>query len=322
MAEAGRRAADLNIAVVINPSSGAFLDGRITAEHVAERLADSGCAAVVEPNDGRGLTELVESAAKRPGIDALVVGGGDGTIVCAAEKLQGTGVALGILPLGTMNQLSRDVGIPGALEDAIASLSGGQRQRIDVGEVNGRLFLIKAVLGTPTKLARLREARRGRMTLRALLRIIAAAFRLLGRDPPLVVTLESGGERRRLRTRALAVVNNDFEEGLGQVFARSRLDAGHLTVYAALNLSARRALRLGLAMALGSWRRTPGLVRFETTEVTIESRRRTLRVMLDGELRQLRTPLRFRISPKALDILVPAAKAGANAGGPAQASAA
>ncbi len=305
----------LNVAVVLNSRSGASLGAKLDAEGIAETLRQRGFEALPEPDDGRSLTERIDAALRRPGLQAMVVGGGDGTILCAAERLRGTGVALGILPLGTMNLLAKDVGVPLGVDEAIAALAGARRQRIDVGEVNGRLFLIKAVLGAPAKMARLREVKRGRMTMTDLARIGLASLRFLRQDPALTISIESGGERRRLRSRALAVVNNDFAEGFGQLFTRTRLDGGHLTLYAALNFTARKALRLGLGMAMGHWRNTPGLIRAEAGELTIDCPRRSLRVMLDGEVISLEPPLRFRLMPGALEILVPqtAADAGPNA---------
>jgi diacylglycerol kinase family enzyme len=305
----------MKVAVVLNSRSGASLEAGLDVAIIAEALRHRGVDACAEPDDGRSLTERVDAALRRPGLEALIAGGGDGTILCAAERLQGTGVALGILPLGTMNLLAKDVGIPIGLDGAIAALAGARRQRIDVGEVNGRLFLIKAVLGAPAKMARLREVKRGRMSLTDLARICLASLRFLRQEPSLTISVESGGERRRLRSRALAVVNNDFAEGFGQLFTRTRLDGGHLTLYAALNFTARKALRLGLGMAVGHWRNTPGLIRAEAGELTIDCPRRSLRVMLDGEVISLQPPLHFRLLPGALEILVPqlAADAGPNA---------
>ena len=60
------------------------------------------------------------------------MGGGDGTIAAAAQRLAGTGVPLGILPLGTMNLLARDLGLPTGLEAAAAALAHGHARAVDV----------------------------------------------------------------------------------------------------------------------------------------------------------------------------------------------
>lgn len=75
------------------------------------------------------------------------VGGGDGTLRTAATFLRKSGGILGVLPLGTMNLLARDLGIPLELEDAVATLIQAPAEPIDVGLINGQPFLNKSALG-------------------------------------------------------------------------------------------------------------------------------------------------------------------------------
>lgn len=295
----------MRIAVVLNTSAGSLVGQDGAANDVAGLLTAAGYDALIEPDDGRSIAQRIEAAIGRPGADAVVVGGGDGTIACAAQRLAGTGMALGLLPLGTMNLLAKDLGVPTVIGQAVANLAQGSVREIDVGEVNGRVFLIKSVLGMPAKMARHRESKRGAMTLAHRIGFMVAILRHLYRCPPRSVALDIDGQRRRIRTRALAVVNNDYGEGFGQLFMRSSVDRGRLTVYVARNLSAWRMLRMGVGMAIGSWRNTPGLERYETDGLTIASPRRTLRVMNDGEVHLLTPPLIYSMRPKALRVIVP-----------------
>jgi diacylglycerol kinase family enzyme len=131
-------------------------------------------------------------------------------------------------------------------------------------------------------------------------------MRSLTRYPPLHVALDlPDGRPIRLRTRALAVVDNDYDEGLGQMFSRSRLDGGELVLYAMRGLNLWRIARFGFGMALGNWRSTPGLERHTARSLVIHSRRKLLRVMNDGEVVMIAPPLRYRIRPRALKVIVP-----------------
>ena len=94
--------------------------------------------------------------------DVIVAAGGDGTITAVASALVGTDTALAILPLGTVNLLARDLGIPLDVNAAIAALAAMQPRKIDVGEVNGAVFLHKIVFGFVPGLAAARERLRGR----------------------------------------------------------------------------------------------------------------------------------------------------------------
>src|SRR5262245_61278994 len=77
----------------------------------------------------------------------LLVGGGDGTVSTAAALFTGEKIALGILPLGTMNLFARALGIPLKLGQAVEAVIAGTKQKIDVGEVNGRIFVHHVTLG-------------------------------------------------------------------------------------------------------------------------------------------------------------------------------
>ncbi len=86
------------------------------------------------------------------GIDALAVYGGDGTIVEAAGVLAGRDVPLAILPGGTSNALAVSLNIPLGLREAVALLTGSEAARtrtIDLGQVNGRNFLVAVGVGIP-----------------------------------------------------------------------------------------------------------------------------------------------------------------------------
>src|SRR5271165_2908890 len=87
----------------------------------------------------------------------VVAGGGDGTINAVAGALAGSGTALGILPIGTLNHFAKDVGIPLGLEAAIRNIFTGRVAEVDVGEVNGRVFVNNSGIGLYPRIVRQRE---------------------------------------------------------------------------------------------------------------------------------------------------------------------
>lgn len=288
-----------------NVAAGSLIDGGLTPEALRERMQAAGLAVVAEPRPDAPLPERLEAAATMPGIDAVAVAGGDGTLACAAHVLVGRDMPLGILPLGTMNLLAKDLGIPLDLDAAIAVLANSRVRTIDAGEVNGHVFLINSVLGLPARLARHREAKRGRMGLLDVARMAAGLLRHLGRYPRERAVLTLDGRMRRVRFRTLAVVCGDYREGFGEVLSRAGVDGGHLTLYLIETLSAARLVRLGLGFAVGEWRRLPELERHETDALTLDARK-ALRVMNDGEVVLIAPPLRYRLRASALRVLVPA----------------
>ena len=298
----------MRIAVVLNSSAGSML-GRHEAEaEVARHLEAAGLDAILVPDHPGGLCARLEHAIAH-GADAVVVGGGDGTIAAAAARLVDTDIALGILPLGTMNMLAKDLGIPLALDAAAEALAHGAIRSIDVAEVNGHVYLCNSVIGSPSWMGRHRERHRGRASLRTRLTFALAALRAEWLHRPMRLAVSLGqGRPVRLWTRALSVANNRYAEGFGLVMSRPRLDAGHLTLYVARRYGLWWWVRLSVGMFLGSWRGSRLVHERPAERVTIGSPRTAIRVMNDGEALLLAPPLTYRIRPLALRVIVPPAE--------------
>lgn len=295
----------MRLVLVANAASGSFRDG-LTSEAIRARLVAAGFDLAPEPDPGLPLPERLARAAGTEGVAAVAVAGGDGTLNCAAGILAGTGVALAVLPLGTMNLLAKDLDIPLDLDAAIAALRTGAPRAVDLGEVNGAVFLINSVIGLPARVARHREKLRGRgFGPLGLMRLALATLRHLGPYPRLRVTVSVAGRRERLGLRMLCVVNNDYAEAPGRILERERVDGGGLTLYIARRLPPWRLARLAFGFAAGTWRTMPGLERHEGGGVAISAGRRALRVMNDGEMRLIASPLRYRLRPRALTVIAP-----------------
>ncbi len=295
----------MRIVLIANIASGSFKDG-LTPEAIRERLAAAGLDLAPEPDPDLPLPERLRRAARTEGVAAVAVAGGDGTLNCAAGILAGTGVALAVLPFGTMNLLAKDLGIPLELDAAIAGLRTGRPRAVDLGEVNGHVFLINSVIGMPARVARHRERLRGRrIGPLGLARLMLAMLRHLGPYPRLHATVTVAGRRERLALRLLCVVNNDYAEGFGKILERDRVDGGGLALYIARRLPPWRLARLALGFAAGHWRGVPGLERQEGAGLAISAGPRALRVMNDGEIRLIASPLRYRLRPRALTVIAP-----------------
>lgn len=295
----------MRIALVINSASGPGLNQPTGAE-IRQKITAAGLDAIPEPDPGLPLPARIAAAAALPGIGALAVAGGDGTISCAANRIAGQDLPLAVLPLGTMNLLAKDLGIPPGLDAAITNVAAGQARRIDLGDVNGHLFLTASFLGMPARIARHREAQRRRVTFTGCLRFAAGFLRHLGRYPKLRVKGHVAGAERDWRCRLIAVVNNDFAEQPGQFLVRDSVDGGTLTLYLLEKMSLWMMLRLAAGFAIGDWRHLPGVERHQVTSLEITSSRRALLVMNDGEVQLLDVPLKYGIRPKSLGVIVPA----------------
>ena len=106
------------------------------------------------------LAEAALKSAKAGEIDAIVVGGGDGSIRTVAGVLAGSDVPLGILPLGTLNHFAKDLGIPLNLGEAAGVIAKGVQRAVDLAEVNGETFINNSSIGIYPYMVLDRERRR------------------------------------------------------------------------------------------------------------------------------------------------------------------
>jgi diacylglycerol kinase family enzyme len=214
------------------------------------------------------------------------------------------GVPLGVLPQGTLNHFAKDLGIPTDLDGALEIVLAGHTRRVDVGEVSGRIFVNNSSLGVYPRIVRLRE-RYGSRGPGKWLAALWATLTVLRRHPFAAVRLVVNGEPLLRRTPFVFVGNNDYRmEGL-RAGTRDALDRGVLAIYL-MNASGRRSLVwLGIQILLGRTGQLRELDTFLLDEATIELKRSTVGVALDGEVAELRSPLVYRSRPGALQVFVP-----------------
>ena len=293
--------------VVLNANAGTANATGVTAQSLADLFAANGLTATIDADTDQTMEDRIAKALTGPA-QTVVAAGGDGTITAVAAGLVGSDKSMAILPLGTVNALAKDLGIPLALEAAVAALAHSQVQRIDVGEVNGKIFLHKVVIGLIPGMAAGREHIRGRYDAAAKLGFMRYFFRRIARSRRIAIAISAdGGPTRVERVQALAVASNAYDEGFGQFFHRQSLDRGTMTLYVLKHFTVRDFLRLTSGMLIGRWQRDEALDVTSVGTVTIASHKSLLKVMFDGEVMSLNTPLEFRIRPLALAVMVPQA---------------
>jgi diacylglycerol kinase family enzyme len=290
-----------NVLVVLNDRAGALLDRdpAVVRREVETALRAGGRTIEVVLERGQGLVHAIGRGATG-GYDTLIVGGGDGSVSGAADSLAGKPVALGVLPLGTLNLLARDLRMPTQLPEALAALSDARPRAIDLASLNGRRFHSISGLGFFSQMARAREEARdlpGR-----LLRLGAAALQAYFRTGNFTLEFDVDGRARRMQAYAALVTCNRFG---GDDWRRDALDGGILEIHIAEEEGALGRLKAGADMLAGDWRSNKGIHSFSAQHVRIGSVRRSTLVATDGELRREEMPLNFAIEPRALTVLSP-----------------
>lgn len=262
-----------------------------------------------EPETAVEMGELI--GAYREEVDRVVIAGGDGSLSAAAEPLLQSGLPLGVLPLGTANDLARTLGLPLDPEQAARVIAAGRTRNIDLGRVNGHCFFNAAHIGLGVAVTdRLSREVKGRWGVLSYGRSVFDAFRA---SRPFRAEIICDGQRNRLETIQLGIGNGRFYGGGMLIAEDAAIDDRQLDIY---SLSAQSIWRLAkLVPALrGGVHQRRGVWSARAAQIEVHTRR-PRSVVADGEL-ITRTPARFEVVPEALAVYVPEASPDAAPGSP------
>jgi diacylglycerol kinase (ATP) len=288
--------------VIRNPSAGAkkgIATNAVSADELLALLERHGLGSDVIETASEDETRHEARRAVHERVDVVVAAGGDGTIGAVAEELLDTSSALGVLPLGTVMNVPRMLGLSRDLEEAAAALVSGTVRCIDTGQADGRTFFEAASVGMNA--AMFREANRfERGDWLSIVRTIWVALRYR----PARMRLELDGERV-VQTRALmAVIANGPYTGAGMTVAPdARIDDGRFDVRVFRGFSKPELLRHLASIAFGRRRYTPHVSTFRAAAVRVTSAH-PLPTRADSHDLGT-TPLEVRIRPGVLRVVGP-----------------
>ncbi len=236
--------------------------------------------------------------------DALIAAGGDGTVGTVAAVAVDTRATLGVLPMGTLNHFAKDLGLPLDLAQAVAAIVAGECREVDVGEVNGRIFINNSSVGIYPRMVweRDTEQRRGRRKWTA---FAIAVLRTWRRYRMVVARVAVNGTEAVVRTPFVFVGNNEYKAEGFELGGRTTLDHGKLSIFLAPECGRFELLALpvrALAKRLNTG--TP-FAALSADTLTVDVRQSRVNVSLDGEVAMMRSPLVYRVRPRALRIIAP-----------------
>ncbi|WP_274426365.1 lipid kinase [Chelativorans sp. YIM 93263] len=274
--------------------------GQESMEPVIDRLRSGGLAVSVEPFEA--LPEIARDIVRlRNTADMVIVCGGDGSVSSAAVAAMESGLPMGIMPMGTANDLARTLNIPLDLCEAADVVVKGKRRVVDIGTVNGHAFFNVASIGISTKLAQGLNPEMKRRFGR--LGYAMAAMKVLAKATRFRARIIEKGNAIDVLTYQIAVGNGRHYGGGNVVEESASIDDGHLDLY---SLETANVWKLALMLHSfrtgrhGAWQevRTAKCVEFD-----IETRK-PMPVNTDGEI-VTSTPAHFKVHPKAISIFAP-----------------
>ncbi|MES2884437.1 MAG: diacylglycerol kinase family protein [Pseudomonadota bacterium] len=299
------------IVIVANSKSGST--GSDSLDQLATALSARGATVELLTTEQPAQLPAIARKACESKPDIAVAFGGDGTVNTLANALAGSTVPMGIAPRGTFNYVARQYGLPDAPEDIAELLTTGTAQPIAAGEVNGKLFLNNCSFGLYTDVIEARERHKaawGRYRLVAVVSALATALRSTARLPLKLVGAEDGVRHHGRASLFFAGVNPRQFSDSGFEIAEA-VAAGALGFVVVDTISAGRILQMLWGAAAGKVESLQHVTAFTDIALRAEvlRRLRPLKVVIDGELLRLASPLQFKYRAAALQLMLPAAAA-------------
>ncbi|HET9209171.1 MAG TPA: diacylglycerol kinase family protein [Thermoanaerobaculia bacterium] len=289
----------MNVRFLVNPSAGRGT-GKANLDRIrvlASKLDAGLCVS-------RKVSDLAEQArrAAEDGVERLLVAGGDGTMHHAIQGLAGTSCALGVIPLGSGNDLAGTLGVPPELEAAVERAVSGEVHRIDLARVGETFCVGYAGVGFDSEVTR--YANETKFLRGPLIYFYSVIHTLITFVPPRMRVVWDGGEFEG--KVMFTVVNNLPRFGGGMRIAPdARIDDGLLDLVIVKEIPKRTLLSVFPKVYNGRHVGHPAvrMARTARAEITID---RTMMMYGGGEpLREVRAgePVVVEVVPGGLAVV-------------------
>lgn len=251
------------------------------------------------------MREALETAGRRADLDAMIAGGGDGTISAAAGVAWKCGMPLGIIPAGTMNLFARSLKLPIDIWKAPEVLASGRIIDGDIGSADGRAFVHQFSMGLHARLVRYRNAYRFASRIGKIGASTRAAIGVIFNPPDFEIEFDADGHRERRHVSQISVSNNHF--GHATLMYAEDVTAGHLGFYTAPPLNPAGVAKLAFDILRGRFRASPLITEMSAIAVDLHFPKvdRKINCVIDGELLPIaRRDIALRVHPGELKLLV------------------
>jgi YegS/Rv2252/BmrU family lipid kinase len=237
----------------------------------------------------------------RSNIDLVIVGGGDGTLNAMVDVLVETQLPLGIIPLGTANDLARTLGIPNSIAEACRIIAEGNLKYIDLGWVNNKYFFNVASLGLSVKITQ--KLNKGLKRRLGILAYAWTALQVLSKTRPFTAMIGIDGQNIKVKTLQIAIGNGRYYGGGMPIAHDAQIDDQRLDLYSLEIEHWWQIFPLLWTLPRGqqgllSWVRT-----LKGKEIQIQTRK-PHSINTDGEITST-TPAMFRVIPAVLGVYIP-----------------
>ncbi|MBN7437867.1 bifunctional phosphatase PAP2/diacylglycerol kinase family protein [Mycobacteroides abscessus] len=281
------------VVLVVNPASGDGTGQRIL-EQVRKALPRT---EIVELSKDDDVIEVMRAAAGRA--EVLAVGGGDGTVACAAGVAAETDRPLAVFPGGTFNHFAKDIGCE-SVAKTVDAIRRGSVSRVDLVYLNERQVVINtASIGSYPKFVQVREKLERRIG--KPLAAVYAMLHVLRRDHPVRIRFDN----KTIQTSLFFLGNSVYLPAGFAPSLRSRLDDGLIDVRILETGRRFSGVRILTALALGRLQRSPLYHELQVPEFAFTAVDGPTVLARDGEAGDRYTEAHFTVRYRALAVFRP-----------------
>lgn len=284
-----------NTVVILNPAA-----GNEEAKYWQGRVESISRGCLIHTTSHPGGAEALARQAVEQGFGKIVAAGGDGTVNEVVNGLAGSDVALGLLPIGTVNVFAMELGLPSHnLELCWDVIQGENMRLVDLPSANGKCFVQLAGVGLDAQVVK-ETSLTFKRSFGPLSYLISAA-QIAARQPPKLF-IES--ENTPVEEGSFVLVGNGrLYGGPFPFFKHALIDDGLFDVVVFKRLGYLEIIKYLQDVVFSSDIRVPEVEYFQTQRLRISSEQ-DVPVELDGELAG-NCPVDFQIKEKALRVLAP-----------------
>jgi len=294
---------------VFNRDGGTFRTTDMDAycARATEIFAAHGHEITCHTASGKEIVETLKRMAQDKGFDALIAGGGDGTISAAAGICWKAGLPLGVVPAGTMNLFARSLKLPLDIWQVLETLASSKVQSVDIASVNGIPFIHQFSAGMHARMVRMRERMEYSSRLGKMRASTRAAMALMVRPPrfEVIFDINADGRNDTREVSAISVSNNPF--GANALLYADDLTTGVLGIYLADALTSAGVVRLAIDILRGRMRENQAVTASTAKVVKMQfpKRHHGALCVIDGELQKMPRDVEIKIHAGELKVLAP-----------------
>ena len=271
------------VKLITNPNAGKAVDAPSLLEQAVRCLNDHGIKVDVAFGSPQEESSIIARRAVKDGYKTVVAMGGDGTIGAVIRGIAGSDVTLGIIAVGTMNDIAASIGIPEDVEKACALIANGETRKLDLGVIKTSknkkfyFFMVTAIGLTAALFPDVEKVVKGHLSK---LKDAITTLTHYKTDPEIVLTLDKDS-KINIKTMLVTVANTPLIASKNLIAPDASLQDGLFDISVFPNFSKAQVLSYFVRTAEENIIPDGNIQRYRASTVKIKSKTK-LEIAADG----------------------------------------